>query len=118
MSLSTNMIDYATDTAGNGTTADVSTQPADNCHTIIVYNTDGTNSALVGIVDVATNLTTSNSATLIAGASLSMKIGTQEFRPCGNLNDGTATQVLRLEGVAATPVVSFQFINSTGSVPP
>ncbi len=117
MAISTNLIDYATDTTSTSS-ADVSTQPADNCHTIVMLNTDGTDSVLVGIVDTGTNLTASNSATLIAGASLSLKIGSNQYRPCGSLNSGTGPQVLRVEALASTPIVSFQFLNSTLPVAP
>lgn len=116
MPLSPNLIDYALDTAGNGTTADVSKQPDDNCHTIIVYNLDGTLSALVGIVPVATNLTASNSATIPPGGSVTYRIGWARFRPCGTIGGGQAR--LRLEGVGGTPQVSFQFINSATEVAP
>ena len=121
MAISTNLIDYATDTTANGTTANASVQPSDNCHTIVILNTDGSNSALVGIVDTGTDLTSANSATIIAGASLSLKIGTSQFRPCGSLNNtgGSAgPQVLRHEGIGGTPVISFQFLNSTLPVAP
>jgi len=83
-----------------------------------MLNTDGTNSVLVGIVDDGTNLTASNSATIIAGASLSLKIGTSQFRPCGSLNSGAGPQILRVEALAATPVISFQFLNATLPVAP
>ena len=114
MALSTELIDYATDTAG--ATADVSVQPADNCHTIVVFNTDGTDSALVGIVANATALTTANAAILPAGGSLTLRIGTAEYRPFGKFT--AATRVLRMVAVANTPIVSFQFVNSAGPTPP
>ncbi len=117
MALSPNLVDYATDAAGNGTTADVSKQPDDNTHTVIVYNLDGTLSALVGFVPQGTNLTASNSATIPPGGSITYRIGWARFRPCGGIGAGRAV-ALRLEGVGGTPSVSFQFINSAVEVAP
>jgi len=115
MALSINLIDYVSVTTQNGTSADAGTQPGDNCHTIVVLNTDGSAAALVGIVTSGTNLTAANSATLTAGATLTLRIGTRIYRPCGQI--GAAVR-LRTEGVSGTPVLSFQFINASRDIAP
>jgi hypothetical protein len=114
MAYSRELIDYATDTSG--ATANVSVIPYDNCHTIIVYNTDATDAVLVGIVANGTALTTANAATIPAGGSITLRIGTAEYRPFGSF--GVTTRMLRLAAVANTPVVSFQMLNSTQAVAP
>jgi len=114
MAYSRELIDYATDTAAGS--ADVSVQPSDNCHTIIVYNTDAADAVLVGIVANGTALTTANAATIPAGGSITLRIGTYEHRPFGSFT--AATRKLRLAAVANNPVVSFQYVNSTGNVAP
>lgn len=114
MAYSRELIDYATVTAG--ATADVSPRPDDNCHTIVVYNTDAANNALVGIVASGTPLTSANAAIIPAGGSLTLRIGTYEYRPFGSFS--ASTRVLRCAAVAGAPVVSFQYINSTGATPP
>jgi hypothetical protein len=103
-------------TQTSGTNADVSTQPFDNCHTIIILNTDGTNSVRVGIVANGVGLTAANSALIPAGATLTLRIGTYEYRPFGRFV--SATRLLRLLASAATPVVNFTYLNSTGNTPP
>lgn len=114
MAVSTELLTIALDTAG--VTADVSTQPADNCHTIIVYNTDATNAALVGIVANGTGLTTANAGLVPAGGSLQWRIGTAAHRPFGAFT--AATRVLRLAAVAGNPVIQFQYVNSAGAAAP
>jgi hypothetical protein len=114
MAYSRELITYATDTAG--ASADVSVQPSDNCHTIIVYNTDATNAVLVGIVASGAALTTANAATIPAGGSITLRIGTYDYRPFGAFS--ASTRVIRLAAVAGTPVVSFQYVNATGATPP
>lgn len=116
MALSTNLIDYSTIVTQNGVTDDVGAQPADNCHTIVVYNTSTTNAARVGIVASGTGLTSGNSALLPAGGSLSLRIGTRVYRPCGAIASGST--VVRVEGVAGTPTLSFQYINSAQDIAP
>jgi hypothetical protein len=117
MAYSTNLIDYSSVTTG--ASADAPVQPSDNCHTIIIYNRDATNAALVGIVTVGVALTTSNSSYLPAGAALTLRIGTVAYRPCGSI--GPASQgntVLRTAAVAGTPALSLSYINSTQPVAP
>ena len=101
------LIQYAADIAG--ASADVSIQPADNCHTIIILNTSTTDAALVGIVANSTALTTANAALLPAGASLPWPIGGAKHRPFGSF--GATTRVLRVAAVTNTPIVTFQFLN-------
>lgn len=115
MALSTNLIDYVTQTTQSGTSTDVATQPGDNCHTIIALNLDETNTALFGVVANGLNLSSTNSATLAAGATLTLRIGTKTYRPCGALG---ANVRVRVEGVGGTPAVSFQYINSAQDVAP
>jgi hypothetical protein len=115
MALSLELIDYVTITTQNGVTDTLSPQPSDNCHTIVVFNTDSTDGALVGIVPTGNALTTSTAALVPAGGSLTLRIGTQSFRPCGSF---TGNRKLKVEGIGATPTVSFQYINSTVETPP
>jgi hypothetical protein len=117
MAYSVNLIDYTEVTTG--ASADVGVQPSDNCHTIIMFNRDSTDAALVGIVTIGVNLTTANSAYLPAGGALTLRIGTVAYRPCGSI--GPASQgnvVLRTEAVAGTPIIGFQYINSSQPVAP
>jgi hypothetical protein len=118
MALSTNTIDYNYQTtAGNGTTADATVQPADNCHTITVVNLTAA-VALVGIVASGTALTTANSATLPANGSMTLKIGTVEYRP-GGIIGGSDPQRLRINDAGAVAVtLSMQYLNSTQPVAP
>jgi hypothetical protein len=117
MAYSTNLIDYSSITTG--ASADAPVQPSDNCHTIILYNRDATNAALVGIVTVGVVLTTANSAYLPAGAALTLRIGTAAYRPCGSIGPASqGTTVLRTAAVAGTPALSVQYINSTQPVAP
>lgn len=110
----TELIQAFSDTSG--VSADVSVQPSDNCHTMIFLNTDATNAVRIGIVANATALTAANSALLTAGSTLTLRIGTFEYRPFGSF--GATTRVLRLLAVAGTPVVNIQFINATQGVAP
>ena len=98
------------------TTADVSTQPSDNCHTIVVLNTDGTNDVRVGIVPNGQALTTANSSLVKSGSSLTLRIGTYEHRPFGRFI--ATTRVFRLIAAAGTPAVNFTYLNSVGNTPP
>ena len=113
-SYSNELLEAFTQTSGGN--ANVTTQPSDNCHTIIIFNTDSTNSVRVGIVANGVGLTTANSALITAGSTLTLRIGTYEFRPFGRFT--TATRVLRLLAVAGTPDVNFQYLNSVGNTPP
>lgn len=117
MALSTNLIDYASITAQSGVTDDVGVQPSDNCHTIVVYNTTADTGVLVGIVPTGTNLTAANSATIPGGGSLTLRIGTRVYRPCGPIGTGGNVR-LRVEGIGGTPVLSFQYINSAQDTAP
>jgi len=103
-------------TQTSGSNADVSTQPSDNCHTIIILNTDGSNSVRVGVVANGAGLTTANSALIPAGATLTLRIGTYEYRPFGRFI--SSTRLLRLLASAGTPVVNFTYLNSVGNTPP
>ena len=114
MAYSPELIDYVTQTSGGD--ADVTTQPSDNCHTLIVYNTDAANAALLGIVPNGAALTTANSTSIPAGGTLTLRIGTYEYRPFGTF--GTGTRLLRLKAGAGTPVVIFQYVNSVGNTAP
>lgn len=117
MAYSTNLIDYTEVTTG--ASADVGVQPSDNCHTIIIFNRDSTNAALVGIVAGGVNLTTANSAYLPAGGALTLRIGTVAYRPCGSIGPtGQSNIVLRTEAVAGTPILNFQYLNSSQPVAP
>lgn len=102
--------------ASAAATADVSTQPSDNCHTIVILNTDATNSVRVGIVANGVALTTANSSLVTAGSSLTLRVGTYEYRPFGRFL--STTRLLRLIAVAGTPSVNFSYLNSTGNTPP
>lgn len=116
MANSTNLVDYVTVTTG-GTTADLGTQPADNCYAIIVLNTDATNAALVGIVNTGTALTSANSALITAGASLTLRIGTMAYRPNGSFSAGPQRLRVKNNG-AGTPVLNFQLQNASQAVGP
>ena len=113
MALSLELIDYISLTTQNGVTETLDPQPLDNCHTIVIFNTDTTaaNGTRVGIVPDADALTASNSALIPGGSAITLRIGTSAFRPCGSLDEGN--RKLRVEGVGSTPIVSFQYINST-----
>ena len=114
MAYNTELINYVSQTAGGS--ANVTTQPADNCHTIIVLNTDGTNSARVAVAANGTTLSAANSALLPAGATLTLRIGTSEYRPFGSFL--TSQRVLICASVAGSPVLNFQFLNSTRAISP
>ena len=117
MALSTNLMDTVEVTTG-AATATVATQPSDNCHTVIVYNEDGTNSALFGFVGTATALTTANSVIVPPGSAVTLRIGTAKYRPCGRFG-GISSIVMRVKNNGAgTPILSIQFVNSTGDTPP
>ena len=112
MALSTNTIDYVAETTQNGVTTTVATQPADNCHTIVILNVDGASAAYVAIVDTA-DVLSATYPPLAAGGALTLRIGTAQYRPGGSLTGGT--QRLRVEGIGGTPVLSFQFINTANN---
>ncbi len=114
MAYSLELIDVVTQTSGGD--ANVTTQPADNCHTLIVYNTDAANAVLVGVVPNGAGLTAANATQIPAGGTLTLRIGTYEYRPFGQFVANT--RLLRLKAVAGTPVVIFQFVNSAGNTPP
>lgn len=114
-SYSNEVVDAFTD-ATTTATADASAQPADNCHTIVVLNTDTTNSVRVGIVANGTALSDANSALLTAGAAITWRIGTAEYRPCGRFT--SSTRLVRVVAIAGTPSVSFQYLNAAGQVAP
>jgi len=118
MALSVELIDYVTITTQNGVTDTLATQPLDNCHTIVIYNTDATvaNGCLVGVVPDATALTSLNSATIPGAGALTLRIGTAMYRPNGSFDNGN--RKLRVEGIGSTPIVSFQYINSTVDTAP
>lgn len=117
MALSTNLLDTVEVTTG-AATATLATQPGDNCHTIVVYNQDGTNSALFGFVGTATALTTANSVIVPASSAITLRIGTARYRPCGRFGGVSSTVVRVKNNGAGTPILSFQFVNSTGDTPP
>jgi len=114
MAYSLELINVVTQTSGSD--ANVTTQPADNCHTLIIYNKDASNAVLVGIVPNGAGLTTSNATEIPAGGSLTLRIGTYEYRPFGQFTANT--RLLRLKAAAGTPVVIFQFVNSVGNTAP
>ncbi len=117
MATSFSTIDYVYQTtSGSGSTADVTAQPSDNTHTITILNVSG-NVGLVGIVNSGTALTTANSATLPANGSLTLKIGTLEYRP-GGIISGAGPQKLRINDTGSAVTVSIQYLNSTQSVAP
>lgn len=117
MPMSTNLVDTVEVTTG-GTTATLSPQPGDNCHTIIVFNEDGTNSALFGFVGTATALTTANSFIVPAGSAITLRIGTMKYRPIGAFG-GLSGIVMRVKNNGAgTPILSVQYVNSAGDTPP
>lgn len=117
MALSTNLLDTVVVTTG-AATATLAPQPGDNCHTIIVYNQDGTNSALFGFVGTATALTTANSVIVPAGSAVTLRIGTAKYRPIGRFG-GVSNIVMRVKNNGAgTPILSVQFLNSTGDTAP
>lgn len=115
MPVSVNTVDYVRVTAGASAT--VGQQPADNCHTIIVYNSDGTDAAVVGILSTGTAASTATAALVPAGSSLTLRIGTFEYRPHGGFNS-TSSVVLKTAAVAGAPVLYFQYVNSTKPVAP
>ena len=109
MALSTNLIDYVLQ-ASAAATADVTTQPAEKCHTVVMLNTDAVNSVLVGIVDDTVALTTANSSQIPASGTLTLRIGGAKQRPCGDLAAGTQRLRIKNNG-AGTPAVNFTLIN-------
>ena len=117
MATSFSTIDYVYQTtAGTSSTVDVTAQPSDNTHTITILNTTA-NVGLVGIVNSGTNLTTANSATIPANGSLTLKIGTLEYRP-GGIISAAGPQKLRISDTGAAVTLSIQYLNSTQSVAP
>mgnify|MGYP003112553377 FL=1 len=114
MAYNTELINYVSQTAGGS--ANVTTQPADNCHTIVVFNSDATNSARVAVAANGTTLTAANSALIPAGGSLTLRIGTSEYRPFGTFQ--TSQRVLICAAVAGSPILNFQYLNSTRAVAP
>ena len=115
MALSTNLIDYVSITTQNGVTDNVNPQPSDNCHTIIMFNTSTTNAAYVGVVPSGTNLDATNSATLPAEGTMTLRVGTMIYRPGGRFG---GNMTLRVEGVGGTPTLQFQFVNASREVAP
>jgi hypothetical protein len=115
MPVSVNTVDYVRVTAG--ASAQVGQQPADNCHTIIVYNSDGTDAAVVGILGTGVVASTATAAIVPAGSSLTLRIGTYEWRPHGGFAS-TSGVVLKTAAVAGAPILYFQYVNSTKPVAP
>lgn len=117
MPVSTNLLEIV-EIATSGTTATVSPQPSDNCHTITVFNQDTTNAALFAFVSAATALTSANAVIVPAGGAVTLKIGTAQYRPCGSFG-GISTIVLRVKNNGAgTPTLSIQYLNSSAPTPP
>jgi hypothetical protein len=102
------------DTAPSGTTADVSVQPLDNTHTIIVKN-DGTNAIYVNIVPTGTALG-AGSPRLAAGDALTWRIGTVTERAGGSF-DTNAIQKLRISGIGGTSATQVTYLNSAYTAP-
>lgn len=116
---STSLVDYVEITTQNGVTDELAKQPADNCHTIVVYNTSTTLAALVGFTVTGVGIASNSAAVVPAGGSLTLRIGTYSFRPCGSLkNSGAGSIKLAVEGVGGTPTLNLQYINSTVEVAP
>ena len=117
MALSTNLLDPVEVTTG-AATATLAVQPADNCHTIIVYNQDTNNSALFGFVTTGTALSSANAVLVPAASGITLRIGTAKYRPCGGFADVSGIVVRVKNNGVGTPILSFQFLNSTGDTPP
>ena len=116
MPRSTNTIDYNYQTTA-GTTVDATKQPTDNCHTIIIVNLTAA-PCLYAIVATGTALTTANSATLPANSSVTLKIGTVEYRTGGIIGTGAGEQKVRINDAGAAVTLSMQYLNSTQEVRP
>ena len=118
MALSPDLVTYQTTTAPPGASAEIPVQPFENTHTIILRNTDALVSVLVGIILASGNLSAANSL-LGPGDALTLRIGTAEWRPCGDMQVANAAQqVIKIEGVGGAPDVNVQYLNSTRSVAP
>lgn len=117
MATSFSTVDYVYHTTGGGgSTADIAAQPSDNTHTITILNTSS-NVAYVAIVNSGTALTVNNAASIPGGASLTLKIGTVEYRP-GGIISGAGPQKLRANDNSAAATLSIQYINSTQPTAP
>ena len=97
-------------------TANATTQPFDNTHTVIAYNTDPTDSVRVGFVTNGTALSASNGTLIPAGSSLTLRIGTYNYRPFGSAT--SSTRLMRVVAVANTPSLQITFLNSVGDTAP
>ncbi len=102
------------DTAPSGTTADVSVQPLDNTHTILVKN-DGAVPIYAGLVPIGTALSAAN-ALLAAGDALTWRIGTVTERAGGSF-DTNAIQKLRISGIGGTSATQITYLNSAYTAP-
>lgn len=117
MALSTNLLDPVEVTTG-AATATLSLQPRDNCHTIVVYNEDTNASALFGFVGAGVALSSANAVIVPASSGITLRIGTARYRPCGSFGGVSGIVVRVKNNGVGTPILSFQFVNSSGDTPP
>lgn len=107
MAISTNFLLSTTATATNTTTVVATTSLPQNCHTVIIFNPDGTNSVYVavGVADGGDALDVASSTVIPAGGSLTLGIGPETFRP-------TSTDDLAFSTSAGTIAVNISYICS------
>jgi hypothetical protein len=118
VALTSDLVTYQTITAPSGSSAALVTQPFENTHTIILRNVDPTNSVLVGVILASASLTADQS-TLGPGDAITLRIGTAEWRPAGDMQVANAAQqVVKVQGIGGTADVNAQFLNSSKSVAP
>ena len=82
MPLSTNLLDFSTATvAAAATSVAAALAVPDNCHTVIIANTDALAVGRVGLGPVGAALTAANSKRIGAGTECVLGIGDHNVRP-------------------------------------
>lgn len=106
MAISTNFLLSTTAVATNTTTVVATTSLPQNCHTVIIFNPDGTNDVYVAVGAASGSALLVASSTVIpAGGSLTLGIGPETFRP-------TSTDDLAFSTSAGTISVNISYICS------
>jgi hypothetical protein len=106
MAISTSFLLSTTASANNTSTVVATTSLPQNCHTVIIYNPDGTNDVYVAVGAASGSALSVASSTVIpAGGSLTLGIGPETFRP-------TSTDDLAFSTSAGTIAVNISYICS------
>jgi hypothetical protein len=102
---------FSTTVAAQGTAVSLTTQPPENAHTLIVYNSHATNDLFLAWQTTNAQITAVNGITVPAKTALTLSIGVRSQRPSGQT--GGAAETIWLDASGATTVAYVTYVNGT-----